>query len=324
MPNLTFTAIDVETANRTKASICQIGIALVHAGKITRTASILINPEEPFEPINIHLHGINENTVENAATIPSIYPRIHRIMEGTTLVSHTRFDQQAFEKATAKYGLRMPHVRWLDSAQIARRAWPQKYAKGGPSLKSVMADLGIMFKHHDAEEDARAAAEILLHTHRHTGLDVDDWLEQAKDQKGSTAGATRRLRRQSPPNEDKERTKPTPAPAARWTNLLTKILRLEQDKDFNNSSVIGGVDDFLQQQARNIAGELGNSGAHRLLLRFQYRSLTVEERSWWIDQWLEIIARRQQQHPTTPGQKAVTKITTSAAARKPSALLSPR
>ena len=323
MPNLTFTAIDVETANRTRASICQIGIALVHAGKITRTASILINPEEPFENFNTGIHGIDERTIRDAETIPSIYPRLHRIMERTILVSHTRFDQQAFDKATAKYGLRLPQVRWLDSAQIARQAWPEKYTKGGPSLKRVMADLGIMFQHHNAEEDARAAAEILLHTHRHTGLDVDDWLEQANDRKGATARATRRLRRQPPPHEDKTKKTLSPTPAPRWTDLLTKVFKLEQNKDFNNSSVIGGVDDFLQQQARNIAGELGNSGAHRLLLRFQYRSLTLEERSWWIDQWLEIIASRQQQHPT-PRQEAITKIATSAAARKPSALLSPR
>ena len=53
MANLTFNAIDVETANRTRASICQIGIAQVQVGKIKRAASFLVNPEEPFESFQI-------------------------------------------------------------------------------------------------------------------------------------------------------------------------------------------------------------------------------------------------------------------------------
>ena len=63
MANLTFNAIDVETANRTRASICQIGIAQVQVGKIRRAASFLVNPEEPFESFQISLHGINEEAV---------------------------------------------------------------------------------------------------------------------------------------------------------------------------------------------------------------------------------------------------------------------
>ena len=45
MSNLTFNAIDVETANRTRASICQIGIAQVKVGKIKQAASFLVNPK---------------------------------------------------------------------------------------------------------------------------------------------------------------------------------------------------------------------------------------------------------------------------------------
>ena len=48
MSNLTFNAIDVETANRTRASICQIGIAQVKVGKI-QTGRIL--PGQPRRTI---------------------------------------------------------------------------------------------------------------------------------------------------------------------------------------------------------------------------------------------------------------------------------
>ena len=295
MPNLTFNAIDVETANRNRASICQIGMAQVHAGKITKTLTILVNPEEPFEPFNTNLHGIDEHTIRNAATMPGAYAEILRLIDGTTIVSHTEFDRQALEKATTKYRLHPPKVRWLDSARIARQAWPQKYAKGGPSLKQITADLGIEFKHHDAGEDARAAAEILLHTHNHTGLDVDDWLDQANPERDTaplpkTGPADSQP---SPPEQRTERTQKTPIPPKQPSpiGLLAKILKLEQDKRFNDSAVIGGLDEFLQQRAGAIREELGSSGIHRILLTIPYEDLSEEERSWWVGQWQEIMDR---------------------------------
>ena len=48
MGNLTFNAIDVETANERPASICQIGIVQVRAGRIGESLSVLVNPEEHF------------------------------------------------------------------------------------------------------------------------------------------------------------------------------------------------------------------------------------------------------------------------------------
>ena len=51
MKNLTFNAIDVETANADPSSICQIGIVCVRAGGIERRLSILVNPEQRFNPI---------------------------------------------------------------------------------------------------------------------------------------------------------------------------------------------------------------------------------------------------------------------------------
>ena len=179
MANLTFNAIDVETANRTRASICQIGIAQVQVGKISRAASFLVNPEEPFESFQTGLHGINEEAVSEAETMLSIHPKLYRLIERTPLASHSPFDKQALEKAASKYGLTMPQIKWLDTGRVARSAWPDRYDGSSWGLKKIAADLGIEFLHHDAAEDARAAAEILLHACRHTGLDVDDWLEQA-------------------------------------------------------------------------------------------------------------------------------------------------
>ena len=62
--------------------------------------------------------------------------------------------------------------------QIARRAWPDRYGARGWGLKNVANDLGISFDHHDALEDARAAAEIVLHACAVRKLEIDGWLQR--------------------------------------------------------------------------------------------------------------------------------------------------
>ena len=178
--NLTFNAIDVETANGHSASICQIGIVQVRAGRISDCLSTLVNPEERFNAFNVRLHGIGPDCVKDSATLPDLYAQLRRLLEGTVLVSHTSFDRVALDGAARKYGLRPLRTQWLDSAKIARRAWPERYGRSGYNLANVAADLGISFKHHDALEDARAAAEIVLYACQCTGLEIDGWLVQTR------------------------------------------------------------------------------------------------------------------------------------------------
>ena len=301
MANLTFNAIDVETANRTRASICQIGIAQVQVGRISRATSFLVNPEEPFESFQTSIHGINEEAVSEAETMLSIHPKLCRLIEGTPLASHSRFDKQALEKAASKYGLTMPEIRWLDTGRVARTAWPDRYDGSSWGLKKIAADLGITFLHHDAAEDARTAAEILLHACRHTGLDVDDWLEQAGYER-NPAAKTQQVRQTDHGSRISEGIPRQSAPPP-WDRTLARILALEEEREFSNRSVTGGMDRFIQKHAKAITEELGDSGVHRILLRIPYTGLTQEERPWWVEQWRAVIGRMKQvSSPEPPNQ----------------------
>ena len=77
-----------------------------------------------------------------------------------------------------RYNLQQLQVTWLDSASIARRAWPESYGRSGYGLKNIARDLDIAFKHHDALEDARAAAEIVRRACAATETDIDGWLRR--------------------------------------------------------------------------------------------------------------------------------------------------
>ena len=94
---LTFTVIDVETANADRASICQIGIIHVREGNIEDQWETLVNPEDWFDPWNVSFHGIDEHMVRNSPTLPDLRGELRSRLRSSVLVSHGSFDRIAFE-----------------------------------------------------------------------------------------------------------------------------------------------------------------------------------------------------------------------------------
>ena len=172
-----FVAIDVETANPDLSSICQIGIVVFEGGAIASEWQQVVNPEDEFDPWNVSIHGITEATVIDAPTLPGVISDIRSFLSNMIVVCHTGFDRVAVTRATTKYGLSEIPCTWLDSAKIVRRAWPT-FAYKGYGLANVAQTLGIVFDHHVAKEDARAAGEIVLRAIDDTGISIDDWLQR--------------------------------------------------------------------------------------------------------------------------------------------------
>jgi DNA polymerase-3 subunit epsilon len=172
-----FAAIDVETANPDVASICQIGIAVFECGLLKQSWQTLVNPEDLFDPWNVSIHGINREAVRTAPTFPDVYSEVGAKVSGFVVASHTPFDRLAIDRAAEKYGLERMCCTWLDTAKVARRAWPQ-FSRKGYRLANVTEFLGISFVAHDAEEDARAAGELLVRAIEATGLTLQEWQER--------------------------------------------------------------------------------------------------------------------------------------------------
>ena len=170
-----FIALDVETANADLASICQIGIVAFDEGEITDSWMSLVNPEDEFDPVNISIHGIDEDSVSTAPTFPSIHRHLSDALTGRIVASHMAFDKLALTRAHERYDLPCVDCEWLDTARVARRAWEQ-FSKRGYGLQNVASWCGIEFRHHDAEEDARAAGLVLLRAIADTGLGPREWL----------------------------------------------------------------------------------------------------------------------------------------------------
>lgn len=95
------------------------------------------------------------------------------------VLCHTHFDHVSVHQAFNKYGLQPPECVWLDSARVARRTWPQ-FAARGYGLQNVCDHIGYEFAHHEALEDAKAAAQIVVTAMQATGLSIDDWLRRVQ------------------------------------------------------------------------------------------------------------------------------------------------
>ena len=174
----TFTAIDVETANADLATICQIGIVRVVDDRIESVWSSIVNPEDWFDPRNVSIHGIAEQDAMSCPTLLDVADDLYDQCGGSVLISHTAFDRTALTRSFERYDLPPLDATWLDSARIARRAWPELKGSGGYGLSALAETLGISFSHHDALEDARAAAMVVLRACKETGQSVSDWLEE--------------------------------------------------------------------------------------------------------------------------------------------------
>ena len=201
---LTFNAIDVETANSDYSSICQIGIVHIRNGEYADSWQTLINPETSFSSRNVSIHTICKSDVQRSPTLPEVRDELRRRLHGSVLVSHMPFDRIAFERAMTRYDLEQLQVAWLDSAKISRLAWPDKYSQSGYALKNIAKDLGISFRHHEALEDARVAAEIVMRACAVRNTDIKGWQELCIRPSTSRSAKPARSLKTRPiiPNED--------------------------------------------------------------------------------------------------------------------------
>lgn len=98
-----FAAIDFETANQQRTSICSVGIVIVRNGEIVDSYYSLIKPEpEYYSYWNTRVHGLTMEDTMNARVFPEVWAEIQPKIEGLPLVAHNSpFDE----------GLHMPSLQ---------------------------------------------------------------------------------------------------------------------------------------------------------------------------------------------------------------------
>lgn len=170
-----FAAIDFETANSKLSSICQVGISVFQFGKEAATLSILIDPQDYFDPNNSMVHGITEANVIGKPNFAQAYVEFVSLLNGAIVVSHSWFDRTALTQSCRLHHLAFPNCTWLNTIDVARSVFPQ-FVSNGYGLANMAKEFGFDFNHHDALEDARVTGAILIKAIEDSGFSLEDWV----------------------------------------------------------------------------------------------------------------------------------------------------
>ncbi|WP_077603392.1 3'-5' exonuclease [Oceanobacillus sojae] len=155
-----FAAIDFETANEKRNSACSIGVVRFDENEIFDEYYSLINPLSDFRSMNIRIHGIQEEDVQDAPSFKELWPTLQEMLEGHIIVAHNAsFDMSVLRQSLLKYDLVHPDYTSLCTVKISQRVWP--YLENH-RLHTVAAYHDIPLIHHHALEDAKASASILM------------------------------------------------------------------------------------------------------------------------------------------------------------------
>ena len=160
------TFIDVELANPSRASICEIGIIRIEDGREAFRGKFLIDPEAPFDRMNIRIHGITPSMVSGCPKFPEVWHEIERYMTSGVIIAHNASSVElcAFSAALERYGLPIADFYYICTLQLAR-AWID--SPDGYSLGALCNLMGIeLTDHHDALADAQASIEIFEYINR--------------------------------------------------------------------------------------------------------------------------------------------------------------
>ena len=156
-----FAAIDFETANSERSSICSVGIVVVRDGEIVDSFYSLIQPEPNYYNYWCsQVHGLCHEDTDNAPIFPKVWAQIEPLIDGFPLVAHNKaFDESCLKAVFRVYQMDYPDYEFHCSCQAARRV----YGKSLPNhqLHTVAEACGYQLKnHHHALADAEACAWI--------------------------------------------------------------------------------------------------------------------------------------------------------------------
>lgn len=176
-----FIAVDVETANYHRGSICQIGLTTVRNGELQGTETLFVDPQVEFDPFNISIHGIDAASVAGSPTFPEIKEKLRSKMSTLPVISYGAFDRAAF--ALADDGrVETPFLAdhpWINAQTIVRRAWPEHFAKKY-NLRLVADTLGLSLDHHDAGSDAEVAARAVVMAAEKLKMNLEQLIARTK------------------------------------------------------------------------------------------------------------------------------------------------
>ena len=106
-----FVAIDFETANNERSSVCSVGIVIVRDGKIVDKFYSLIKPEpEYFNYWCSQVHGLRPEDTEDVPIFPDVWKQIEPRI---AFPAHNKFRRKLPESRIRCYQMDYPDYEFL-------------------------------------------------------------------------------------------------------------------------------------------------------------------------------------------------------------------
>lgn len=176
------TYFDVEYANRTNKSICQMGIICENAlngEPCYPDKDIFVNPEDIFEKSCTSMHGIDARRVKNAPNFPAVWSGLEKYFTSAVIIGYeTANDLDALAFALNRYKLDVPSLYYLDTKELA-----QLYIPAGESSDFTLTGLcnyfGIkLLTEHYAYDDALANADLFKKMVKTFNIDAEKHIKK--------------------------------------------------------------------------------------------------------------------------------------------------
>lgn len=169
-----YVALDIETANRERSSICSIGMVKFEEGKIIDEFYSLIDPEvDHFSYMNIEIHGITEQDVAGAPTFPEICRDMESFIDDHVMVAHfSQFDMYGIQDAYKKYRMEIPPLNYICSYRLSRAMYqlPSHKLINMAEYFNVETD-----NHHNALADAKMSGHITYNILKENNLSIEEF-----------------------------------------------------------------------------------------------------------------------------------------------------
>lgn len=156
-----FAAIDFETANGCRSSVCSVGVVIVKDGEICDSFYSLIQPEPNYyQWFCQEVHGLGHEDTDDAPVFPQVWAKIEPLLGDLPLVAHnSRFDESCLRAVFDVYQMTYPDYVFYDTLAASRRHFGCSLSNH--QLHTVAAACGYnLSNHHHALADAEACAAI--------------------------------------------------------------------------------------------------------------------------------------------------------------------
>lgn len=273
---MNFTAIDFETANNKRTSACSLGISVVENSQIVETKYWLIRPE-PFEfnYFNVLVNGLTEEILRDKPLFCECWKEIKPYLENQIIVAHNAaFDISVLIRTLDYYNLPFPALDYICSYRASQKVFKNVV---NYRLDTIAHSLGIRFNHHNALEDAKAAAKILIHMVRSSKCNcIEDFAESIDLGLGKLSNSNHTSCAYI-------KNHPVVHPCTNSLPLAKRIVAATADFDEDNEfygrtvAFTGALNGMSRAQAYQAVADIGGCPADNVTMKTDYLVLGVQD-----------------------------------------------